>query len=56
VKAFRIRFTFDRTGVTAFAGGSTPNVTDEKLNGARENPRYTRVKAFRTGVTAFPDR
>jgi hypothetical protein len=56
VNAFRIRFTFDRAGVAAFAGGSPPDVTDEKLNGTRENPDDTRVKAFHTGVTAFPDR
>jgi hypothetical protein len=56
MKAFRIRFTFDRAGVKAFAGGSSPNVTDGKPNCARENPKYTRVKAFRTAVTAFPGR
>jgi hypothetical protein len=54
VKAFRIRFTFDRTGITAFAGGSPANVTDEKLNSTPENPNDTRVNAFHAGVTAFP--
>jgi hypothetical protein len=56
VKAIRIRFTFDRAGLTAFAGGSPADVRVKKLNCTRENPKYTRVKAFRTGVTAFPDR
>jgi hypothetical protein len=56
VKAFRIRFTFDRAGVTAFAAGSPADVTDEKLHCTGENPDDTRVKAFHTGVIAFPER